>query len=111
MAFGKSLHTDTFKLGLDQFIEIYTLNHPYPTLVYQFAKEAIMSGRGGGGCGSGGRGGRGGGRSLRRRLSAESCCQLFGVCREGGGEGSSALRSRFAAVCSRSDDQWPTQRS
>lgn len=44
MAFGKSLHTDTFKLGLDQFIEIYTLNHPYPTLVYQFAKEAIMSG-------------------------------------------------------------------
>lgn len=44
MAFGKSLHTDTFKLGLDQFIEIYTLNHPYPTLVYQLAKEAIMSG-------------------------------------------------------------------
>ena len=44
MAFGKSLHTDTFKLGLDQFIEIYTLNHPYLTLVYQLAKEAIMSG-------------------------------------------------------------------
>jgi len=44
MAFGKSLHTDTFKLGLDQFIEIYTLNHPYPTLVYELAKEAIMSG-------------------------------------------------------------------